>query len=358
MVRYFTDDSTSTESSDEEEFNIRTVEKIGRKRRIPTRSMNNSNTRLKVPKTKDDSKEPRRSPRRPGILREVANVSVSPPKKRPITQLEPIDPPNPYSANVVNDRFQRLMRDYTNLYFYLSMPDSTGFCKRPKYQPFMHRNLYYMKQRSLAVKREYNRSAVAKPRPSSVASCPKAKASSSKFCWEKSSQTSETTTGSTRTLTVKFSYIRHSDLPGHRTAKIQLFIATQTNGSYAKIEKLPSACFDMPMNEKLTVPISIDLPPTVSLDSNDDVEMKCHYLVTRVWFSSGQSSITSSGKSLRNVPSRKAMLCDKGKSLRSSPTKSSRLKQDEMLMFGAKQLTEITKETQDVLDGDGGIVFM
>lgn len=64
------------------------------------------------------------------------------------------------------------------------------------------------------------------------------------------------------------------------------------------------------------------------------------------------------GKSLRNVPSRQAALCEKARSLRHSPIKKSRVEDNEIFMYGAKQLTEITKDNKEVLDGDGGIVLM
>lgn len=86
IIRYFTDDSSATEpSDDEEEFSVKMVEKKGRKRRIATRS---TKPTLKVPKMEEDNGELRRSPRKPGVLKEVANISVTPPKKRHSGQIE------------------------------------------------------------------------------------------------------------------------------------------------------------------------------------------------------------------------------------------------------------------------------
>lgn len=111
-----------------------------------------------------------------------------------------------------NDHF---FSDYIDLYFYMYMPDHGGFCSRPLYQPFMNRNLYYMKTHSLSVKQEPHRSNTRIPRPTSSNDRPKPK--KSKFCWEESSDASklsEASSNANPALTVKFSYIRHSDMPG------------------------------------------------------------------------------------------------------------------------------------------------
>lgn len=59
--------------------------------------------------------------------------------------------------------------------------------------------------------------------------------------------------------TVKFNFIRNNLCFGDRSAIVQCFFASEVDYEYGVFKKIPSATFNMKVNEKL-FHVSIDLP--------------------------------------------------------------------------------------------------
>ncbi|KAI1716367.1 hypothetical protein DdX_07414 [Ditylenchus destructor] len=153
--------------------------------------------------------------------------------------------------------------------------------------------------------------------------------------------------------TIKFNFIRNNLCFGDRSAIVQCFHASEVNFVHSPMERIPSATFDMKVNEKLEA-VSIDLPEQFGIGFNFDCIQRIEYFIVRVVFRYEDAEVH--GKRLRKVPSRQTMMpMDKNMRLIRQQTNRS---SEEVVMFGTRQIISFSKsDGLNVVHGETSIVL-
>uniref|UniRef100_A0A914UI07 Polycomb protein VEFS-Box domain-containing protein n=1 Tax=Plectus sambesii TaxID=2011161 RepID=A0A914UI07_9BILA len=204
---------------------------------------------------------------------------------------------------------------------------------RPAYRPFLMRNLSFLpKSKALGAAHKKKRNKV-KKEPSPFVSLLK----------------SPSEEEHSRTASVQFHSFRDKELPGSRKACVELYLRTVT-GKARDLIRLPSAKFSISVNapELMT---TIDLPRDVGTPCRNGTISRSYYLVVHTVVSEQQDAISSGGRSLRNVPSRQAIMADRN-GLRSHKAKERRSdeKKQQLELFGILLLADATRETSGLIE--------
>ncbi|KAI6236605.1 hypothetical protein M3Y95_00175500 [Aphelenchoides besseyi] len=195
---------------------------------------------------------------------------------------------NPYvaPANVQLDSFRCKMKDVLNLYSYMSQLDKQNAgSRRPKYMPFLRRNLHYMRSDVKFLSTE--KSSHVKNEPSE----------SSTFIYDNHLSTS--------LLSPSLSFYRFNFPDGstdYDFADIQLYHAREQDGHFTPTSIVVGAHFHMKLNEDLKVDIDL---PNFTPDLPTGVKLRYDYLILKVEVRPDGISV-SGGRRLRSVPARQA----------------------------------------------------
>ncbi|KAI1724400.1 VEFS-Box of polycomb protein [Ditylenchus destructor] len=281
---------------------------------------------------------------------------------------EPIvvgDYSNPFDSIPNPTLYQQKMRDAIDLNRYLWLTDNLGFCRRSVYRPFLLRNLSYMNgklcdkpiDRSPIISDEFSTfhsngdhhmDAINHTSPESPES-PEIKPLNG----YKLQRKPDPRVVSRMPATIKFNFIRNNLCFGDRSAIVQCFHASEVNFVHSPMERIPSATFDMKVNEKLEA-VSIDLPEEFGIGFNFDCIQRIEYFIVRVVFRYEDAEVH--GKRLRKVPSRQTMMpMDKNMRLIRQHTNRS---SEEVVMFGTRQIISFSKsDGLNVVHGETSIVL-
>ncbi|KAI6187005.1 hypothetical protein M3Y98_00194800 [Aphelenchoides besseyi] len=196
---------------------------------------------------------------------------------------------NPYVAptNVQLDSFRCKMKDVLNLYTYMTQPDKQNAnSRRPKYMPFLRRNLHYMRPDVKFLSTEKSPNVKNEP-------------------FESPSFMYDNNQLSKSLLCPSLSFYRFNFLDGstdYDFADIQLYHAREQDGTFTPTSIVAGAHFHMKLNEDLKVDIDL---PNFTPDLPTGVKLRYDYLILKVEVRPDGISV-SGGRRLRSVPARQA----------------------------------------------------
>ena len=232
-------------------------------------------------------------------------------------------------------RYQRKMRDLLELERYLGRPDCRGFCRRPHHRPFLMRNLFYIQNQQ----RPRQRISTDQSMGSSRCGRKHSMLGMDKSDRERSSSCSST---DKMPATIKFKLIRNNNCFGNKSAIIQCFHASETNGRLSQLKRIPSATFEKPINEKINTFIDIDMLEECQLASVQQADngnaSRTEHFVVRIVFRFEDAEI--GGHHLRKVSGRQPSVDSGNKILRKNGPAESK----EMVMFGCVRIFEYSPE--------------
>lgn len=291
------------------------------------------------------------------------------------------------AENDMELQFKKAIR----LYRYMSLPDTQNGVPRPVYRPFLKRNLLYMKTPKNAAGKCRNK------KPPLYASSDKASDRPRLLPRQKREHMNRLIGGiykrkklkeepiSAETLTdleakqatvgrrgiafkecdksapaqstsvMKFIDVRNKELPGSRHAMITVYMATEVDGSFSEITRLPSATVQMQVNVRSNL-VSIDLPRTIGCLSSGEKERN-DYVIIRVSFSGEEGAKISGGRVFRAVPSRQAEKAEVKVTRRSTTMYAPKFsREDTVTMYGARCISSVTENHPGgMIYGDGSI---